>query len=206
MGPPHTKIRKFPNPPKYLSDGPGPATAAAAGPAAAAVVGPAAVSSPIYVMDEDEDEPVVVPHANRRRIFKSPVLSSGEESDDYIKYVKNLRRKTERDELKSKEKEYEDDPPSRYEEGDYRDGEEEEEEDDEEEEEEEEDNGRYVKEEVEEKSRTAPIRGKPNVHHCDRCVKKRQTCYAQHSSKSRGACFNCCRLKNKCIFSVSLLF
>ena len=104
--------------------------------------------------------------------------------------------------------------------------EEEEEEGEEEEEEEEEEEDVYMKDEDqgidgeqqegfakeyymkdgEQKVRYIPQKGKPNVVPCDGCLKKNQTCYSQNSSKTRGACYDCGRLKNKCIYTVSFTF
>lgn len=54
------------------------------------------------------------------------------------------------------------------------------------------------------RSQAKKRRGKPNTYPCDACVKKGQTCYSQISVKARGACFECGRLKSKCIYSVRI--
>ena len=71
---------------------------------------------------------------------------------------------------------------------------------------EDEDDARYFKEEGS-KVRYAPLRGnQANDPPCDACVRRRKPCYPQGSEKSRGACYECGRLKTKCIFSVSYYF
>jgi hypothetical protein len=55
----------------------------------------------------------------------------------------------------------------------------------------------------EQKVRYIPKKGKPNTTPCDACYKKNQTCYSQNSTKARGACYDCGRMKNKCLYTVS---
>jgi hypothetical protein len=57
----------------------------------------------------------------------------------------------------------------------------------------------------EQKVRYIPQKGKPNTTPCDACYKKNQTCYTQNSTKARGACYDCGRMKNKCLYTVSFL-
>ena len=61
---------------------------------------------------------------------------------------------------------------------------------------------RYIKEENL-KVRYPPLRGnKQNSPPCNACVRRNDVCYAQDSTKMRGACYECGRMKTKCIFSV----
>lgn len=55
-----------------------------------------------------------------------------------------------------------------------------------------------------EKVRHKPQKGRlVNTLACIRCAKKDQVCYMQDSLKARGACYDCGRLKIKCLYSVS---
>jgi hypothetical protein len=65
------------------------------------------------------------------------------------------------------------------------------------------DDGRhYVKEEGA-RRQYYPQRGnRRNNPRCDRCTRRNDLCYAQDLSKARGACFECGKGKQKCIFSV----
>jgi hypothetical protein len=81
-------------------------------------------------------------------------------------------------------------------------GDEEEQEYPEEAEDDEEDEDGYVKEES--RVRYNPRRGnRRNKPPCDNCIRKGKDCITQDSSRSRRACYNCGKLKQKCIFSVS---
>ena len=124
-----------------------------------------------------------------KKVSASNIPSSeGEESDDFDRGVKALKGKG-----KASEK---------HQEQDGEDDEEEEEEDHEDEDDEEE--GDHVKEEVDQKMRYAPRRGRTeNEQPCDACIKRNKTCYTQDSIKARGACYECGRQRIKCIFSVS---
>jgi hypothetical protein len=74
---------------------------------------------------------------------------------------------------------------------------------DQDQEDDEEDYGEYYKVEGS-KARYVPVRGNHrNDPSCDACIRRRKPCYPQDSDKNRGACFECGKLKIKCIFSVS---
>ena len=77
------------------------------------------------------------------------------------------------------------------------------EDDDDEGEDDEDDRGqRYIKEENL-KVQYPPLRGnEQNSPPCNVCVRRNDVCYAQDSTKTRGACYECRRMKMKCIFSV----
>jgi hypothetical protein len=109
--------------------------------------------------------------------------------ESYDAFIKHIKGQMKRGNVKvsDDEEEYED---------------EEEPEDLEDAEDDEEDDNGYVKEES--RMRPNPRRGHlRNNPPCDNCIRKAKDCITQDSSRSRGACFNCGKLKQKCIFSVS---
>jgi ribosomal protein L12E/L44/L45/RPP1/RPP2 len=180
---------------------------------------------PTTRMEEDEDlsDTQILPPTKSKRKSSStrhsgpvtgpatgPATADGP-ADDFVSFVKSLKGENIVDNKKGKAKVDRDASPSGSDNsdcnarGDEQNSEGDSEEEEEEEEEEGEEGNYSVKEEVEHKVRhPKPKRGKPNAHSCDRCVKMRQTCYSQDSTKARSACFQCGKLKNKCIYSVSI--
>ena len=61
---------------------------------------------------------------------------------------------------------------------------------------------RYIKEENL-KVRYPPLRGNErNSPPCNTCVRRNDVCYMQDLTKTQGECYECGRMKMKCIFSV----
>src|SRR5271168_614104 len=105
-----------------------------------------------------------------------------EKEEDFETFVRRFKRTSRRKVIESDDEE------------EFEDDEDQDQEDDEED---------YYKAEGS-KARYVPVRGNHlNDPPCDACVRPRKPCYPQDSEKNRGACFECGRLKIKCIFSVS---
>jgi hypothetical protein len=49
-------------------------------------------------------------------------------------------------------------------------------------------------------------KGRVNAFSCVACIKKKEPCYSQASTKSRGSCYSCGKNKNKCIYPVGFTF
>jgi hypothetical protein len=145
------------------------------------VTGPVAGSvfptGPVFFSDLEENDP------------EDP------EEEDYDTFVRRITRITKR---KRKAVVLESDNEDEFE-----DDEEFEDPDDAEDNEEDDVGQHYVKEEG---SRIRYIPQQGNRRHnppCDNCIRKTKACIVQGSNKARGACYECGRLKQKCIFSVS---
>src|ERR1700678_850795 len=124
-------------------------------------------------------------------IFRDPTETElvprkvSEKEEDFETFVRRFKGTSRRKVIESDdEEEFEDD-------------------EDQDQEEDEEDYGEYYKVEGS-KARYVPVRGNHrNDPSCDACIRRRKPCYPQASDKNRGACFECGKLKIKCIFSVS---
>src|SRR5271168_209445 len=143
---------------------------------AAAVRAPVPAPVPVPVIFSDPKETELVP----RKV--------SEKEEDFETFVRRFKGTSRRKVIESDdEEEFEDDEHQEHQE-EYHD---------------EEDYGQYYKAEGS-KARYVPVRGNHlNDPPCNACVQRRKPCYPQDSDKNRGACFECGRLKTKCIFTVS---
>jgi hypothetical protein len=147
--------------------------------------GPAA-GGPVFFSDVEDF------NLEQRTQRVSAVLSDDE--DEYQRFLggnRDAKQKAVDSDLQSEAKEEDEEYEYEEEEGEEGNGEEYE------------DVNPYVKHEGS-RIRYLPQRANvPRARPCDGCVKRNQTCYSQDSEKTRGACFECGRLKQKCIYSVS---
>ena len=150
-------------------------------------------SGPVFFSDYDDSGPAPpAPHKNKPRYHNSP-------EEDFATFVNRValgtKRKSTYIESGSEEKGVDDDDDD----DDDDDGEEVDDPEDDDEAE-----GHYYLKDEGARVRYMPQRGNhKNTPPCDGCVKRSSDCYSQYSRKSRGACYECGRMKQKCIFTVN---